>query len=112
MKSYNLHVPLSENRRCPVPGCDSSGHLSGRQGRHFTAEACPVFHNTTPAACTQASHDTSKRDAARRKALLQLASKSPLTSPSHEHRKWVMVPCIIHYHIIYHSCGVSGTWIR
>ena len=71
-----------------------------------------MFHNTTPAACTQASHDTSKRDAARRKALLQLASKSPLTSPSHEHRKWVMVPCIIHYHIIYHSCGVSGTWIR
>ena len=80
-------IPPSENRRCPVPGCDSSGHLSGRLGRHFTAEACPVFHNTTPAACTQASHDTSKRDAARRKAVLQLASKSPLTSPSHEHRR-------------------------
>ena len=57
--------PPLENRKCPVPGCDSQvcafrillmsdwwlmlwqGHLSGKLERHFTHDACPTFHNTT-----------------------------------------------------------------
>ena len=80
-------LPLIENRKCPVAGCDSSGHLSGKLDRHFTCEACPVYHNTTANACREAVSAYNKKDAARNKALLQLSSKSPLTSPTNEHRR-------------------------
>ena len=80
-------LPPIEKRKCPVAGCDSSGHLSGKLERHFTCEACPVYHNTTPAACREAMSAYNKKDAARKKALLQLSSKSPLTSPTNEHRR-------------------------
>ena len=33
--------PPIEKRKCPVSGCDSSGHLSGKLDTHFTSEACP-----------------------------------------------------------------------
>ena len=45
--------PPIENRKCPVAGCDSTGHLSGRRERHFTSEACPVFHNSSAWTCRQ-----------------------------------------------------------
>lgn len=43
----NIPLPPIENRKCPVEGCDSTGHLGGLYEKHFSVEACPVFHNIT-----------------------------------------------------------------
>lgn len=40
----SLSLPLEE-RKCPVRNCDSGGHLSGKYDKHFTVDACPIFHN-------------------------------------------------------------------
>lgn len=39
--------------RCPVEGCNSEGHLSGKFESHFTQTTCPVFHNLTPKECIE-----------------------------------------------------------
>lgn len=39
--------------RCPVEGCNSEGHLSGKFDSHFTQTTCPVYHNLTPKECEQ-----------------------------------------------------------
>ncbi|XP_076461171.1 histone acetyltransferase KAT7-like [Babylonia areolata] len=36
---------------CPLPGCDSKGHLSGRHESHRTLTSCPLYHNTTADEC-------------------------------------------------------------
>lgn len=38
-------------KRCPVPGCDSTGHLSGKYDQHLTAITCPLYHNLTAEDC-------------------------------------------------------------
>jgi len=80
--------PPIENRKCPVPGCDSLGHLSGKLDRHFTHDACPLYHNTTAQACKNSLTDYNRKDAARKMALLQLTTKSPQTSPSSDQQKY------------------------
>ncbi len=40
-----------EERLCPLEGCDSSGHLGGRLDKHFTIDACPLYHNLVPKQC-------------------------------------------------------------
>jgi len=39
--------------RCPVDGCNSEGHLSGKFDSHFTQTTCPIFHNLTPQDCEE-----------------------------------------------------------
>lgn len=39
--------------RCPVDGCNSEGHLSGKFESHFTQTTCPIYHNFTPAECEE-----------------------------------------------------------
>lgn len=39
--------------RCPVEGCKSEGHLSGKFDSHFTQTTCPIFHNLTPDECEE-----------------------------------------------------------
>jgi len=49
--SYN-RTRATKERECPLAAsCDSRGHLSGKLDSHFTLEACPLYHNTTPQAC-------------------------------------------------------------
>lgn len=49
--SYN-RARTTKERECPLAAsCDSRGHLSGKLDSHFTLEACPLYHNTTPQAC-------------------------------------------------------------
>lgn len=44
--------PVEEKEpACPVPNCNSEGHLSGKYAKHYTAATCPVYHNTTPSIC-------------------------------------------------------------
>ena len=37
--------------KCPVPGCDSKGHLSGKYESHQTMIHCPIYHNLSPEDC-------------------------------------------------------------
>lgn len=41
----------NEDRKCPLENCDSMGHLSGKLEKHFTIEACPMYHNRSVQAC-------------------------------------------------------------
>nr|XP_015917832.1 histone acetyltransferase KAT7 [Parasteatoda tepidariorum]XP_015917833.1 histone acetyltransferase KAT7 [Parasteatoda tepidariorum]XP_042905642.1 histone acetyltransferase KAT7 [Parasteatoda tepidariorum] len=52
-KSPSNEVDSREEKepKCPVPNCNSEGHLSGRFDSHFTVTTCPVYHNTTASAC-------------------------------------------------------------
>lgn len=55
---------------CPLPGCDSKGHLSGRHESHRTLSSCPLYHNTTAESCKRnyegrlkSSHEKKKIEA-------------------------------------------------
>ena len=54
---------------CPVPGCDSRGHLSGMYERHSARIACPTFHNTTPEECVEKCNARREREEKRRQAM-------------------------------------------
>ncbi|XP_017784589.1 PREDICTED: histone acetyltransferase KAT7 [Nicrophorus vespilloides] len=62
----NEIVPISEERKCPIEGCHSNGHLAGRQDKHFTIDACPVFHNSDANACRESLLDRKKREEIRK----------------------------------------------
>lgn len=50
-KKADTKLKANENviveRTCPLEGCDSAGHLSGKFDKHFVLEACPTYHNMT-----------------------------------------------------------------
>lgn len=68
-----------EERRCTVDGCDSVGHLGGRMPKHFTPEACPVWHGFTLTETRQRADERAKCNEARRKAtiLFEADTKQP-----------------------------------
>lgn len=45
LKSENVEL------RCPVPGCDSRGHFTGKFTKHRTLWGCPLYHNMTAEEC-------------------------------------------------------------
>uniref|UniRef100_A0A1B0DAP8 Histone acetyltransferase n=1 Tax=Phlebotomus papatasi TaxID=29031 RepID=A0A1B0DAP8_PHLPP len=67
--SSNTTPPVPQERKCPFEGCDSLGHLGGQFDKHFTIEACPMYHNMTAAEAKVAYIERKKRDEERRKAL-------------------------------------------
>ncbi|XP_012271449.1 histone acetyltransferase KAT7 isoform X2 [Orussus abietinus] len=76
--TYNRNRTATKERECPLAAsCDSSGHLSGRFDSHFTLEACPLYHNTTPQACGEFHKERKKREEERKKAIANLGKKSP-----------------------------------
>lgn len=75
-KSRTNDVTLNEERKCPVEGCNSLGHLSGKHEKHFTVEACPLYHNTTVAQCKEQAIERKKREEMRKKAL-EVYKKTP-----------------------------------
>ncbi|KAG8035141.1 hypothetical protein G9C98_001631 [Cotesia typhae] len=67
-----------KEHECPLAAsCDSKGHLSGKFDTHFTLEACPLYHNTTPQACVEFYKERKKREEERKKALVNIGKKSP-----------------------------------
>ncbi|XP_052772579.1 histone acetyltransferase KAT7-like [Mya arenaria] len=48
------------NAKCPLPGCDSRGHLTGKHESHRTLSACPLYHNTTADECKNRYDDRQK----------------------------------------------------
>lgn len=61
---------LPEERRCPIDGCDSLGHLGGRLDKHFTQEACPFYHNMTLADTKAWALERQQREEERKKAFI------------------------------------------
>uniref|UniRef100_A0AAV2KIB9 Histone acetyltransferase n=1 Tax=Knipowitschia caucasica TaxID=637954 RepID=A0AAV2KIB9_KNICA len=44
-KRRRFHESYNFNMKCPTPGCNSLGHLTGRHERHFSISGCPLYHN-------------------------------------------------------------------
>ncbi|XP_025425450.1 histone acetyltransferase KAT7-like isoform X2 [Sipha flava] len=63
-----------EERLCPVNGCDSLGHLNGLYERHFTSEACPMYHRLTIKQCQDNLSERLKKNEERLKGALKSSS--------------------------------------
>ncbi|XP_064470837.1 histone acetyltransferase KAT7-like isoform X2 [Ornithodoros turicata] len=61
--------------KCPVVGCDSKGHLSGKFPSHATVNCCPVYHNTTPEECEEQCKARLKRKAERQQHYGKIGSR-------------------------------------
>ncbi|XP_072049499.1 histone acetyltransferase KAT7-like [Amphiura filiformis] len=46
--------------KCPVPGCDSLGHITGKFMKHRTITGCPLYHNMTAEECKLRQEDKEK----------------------------------------------------
>lgn len=55
-------TPPPGEQKCPVEGCDSSGHLSGNQDKHYLPEACPIYHNMSTSECKERFAERKLRD--------------------------------------------------
>ncbi|XP_050297334.1 histone acetyltransferase KAT7 [Anthonomus grandis grandis] len=75
-------------RQCPLEGCDSMGHLSGKFEKHFVLEACPTYHNITFAKCKSELNERKKREELRSKALEQF-NKSPGPNSTHDQKQYL-----------------------
>ncbi|CAG9760562.1 unnamed protein product [Ceutorhynchus assimilis] len=78
-------------RCCPLEGCDSIGHLSGKFEKHFTLEGCPMYHNITVSKCKSELSERKKREDSRKKALeafTKTNNKSP-PPPTPEHKQYL-----------------------
>ncbi|CAG0887540.1 unnamed protein product [Cyprideis torosa] len=47
----------AEERKCPVRGCDSQGHLSGKYNRHYMYLSCPTYHHRRKEECVAMMKD-------------------------------------------------------
>lgn len=63
------------NAKCPLPGCDSKGHLTGRHETHRTLASCPLYHNTTADECKKKYDERQKHQEDREKFLENTSGK-------------------------------------
>ncbi|XP_050512861.1 histone acetyltransferase KAT7 [Diabrotica virgifera virgifera] len=87
-KHKNSDSPVEEERCCPLEGCDSNGHLSGKFEKHFTLEGCPKYHNISLDKCKQLLDERKKREEARKKAL-EFHKKTPRPNASSEQKQYL-----------------------
>jgi len=50
-KKFRRIEEEQEERKCPYPGCDSQGHLSGKFDSHYMMCCCPAFHGVDAKSC-------------------------------------------------------------
>uniref|UniRef100_A0A4W5PWE3 Histone acetyltransferase n=1 Tax=Hucho hucho TaxID=62062 RepID=A0A4W5PWE3_9TELE len=50
-KRRRCHETYNFNMKCPTPGCNSLGHLTGKHERHFAVSGCPLYHNLSADEC-------------------------------------------------------------
>ncbi|MEQ2269573.1 Histone acetyltransferase kat7 [Xenotaenia resolanae] len=55
-KRRRFHESYNFNMKCPTPGCNSLGHLTGRHERHFSISGCPLYHNLSADECKVPAH--------------------------------------------------------
>ncbi|XP_018329602.1 histone acetyltransferase KAT7 isoform X2 [Agrilus planipennis] len=84
----NSEIPILEERKCPIDGCNSSGHLGGRFEKHFTIEACPIYHNLTAQQCKEQQIERKKREDFRKKAL-DIFKKTAKMDPTVEQKSYL-----------------------
>lgn len=77
---------LIEERTCPLDGCNSTGHISGKIPKHFTLEACPIYHNMTPNQCKEEYAERKKREDNRKK-ILDIFKKNPKATNLQEQKQ-------------------------
>lgn len=73
-----------EDKGCPLEGCNSNGHLSGTADKHFTIEACPVYHNLTISETKANLVERRKRVEERAKALKEFDAKKTIATEQHK----------------------------
>ncbi|KAK3595862.1 hypothetical protein CHS0354_014686 [Potamilus streckersoni] len=66
------------NAKCPLPGCDSKGHLTGRHDTHRTLSGCPLFHNMSAEECKLRADERQKQLEERQKLLATLTDRKDL----------------------------------
>jgi histone acetyltransferase MYST2 len=54
--------------RCPLPGCNSQGHITGRHDTHRTLAGCPLYHNMTIESCKERLSEREAAAAEKKKA--------------------------------------------
>ncbi|XP_058859198.1 histone acetyltransferase KAT7-like isoform X6 [Acipenser ruthenus] len=59
-KRRRFHESYNFNMKCPTPGCNSLGHLTGKHERHFSISGCPLYHNLSADECKTANEKTEK----------------------------------------------------
>ncbi|MGH0163344.1 UNVERIFIED_CONTAM: hypothetical protein FKN15_044943, partial [Acipenser sinensis] len=59
-KRRRFHESYNFNMKCPTPGCNSLGHLTGKHERHFSISGCPLYHNLSADECKTASEKAEK----------------------------------------------------
>ncbi|XP_064651228.1 histone acetyltransferase KAT7-like [Lineus longissimus] len=62
----------SSNQECPVPGCDSTGHFSGKFDRHHTVAGCPLYHNMTAEECKEMYSSRTRMAVERSRAIQEI----------------------------------------
>ncbi|XP_054616203.1 histone acetyltransferase KAT7-like isoform X2 [Dunckerocampus dactyliophorus] len=60
-KRRRFHESYNFNMKCPTPGCNSLGHLTGRHERHFSISGCPLYHNLSADECKGKSSTREKQ---------------------------------------------------
>ncbi|XP_069490473.1 histone acetyltransferase KAT7 isoform X5 [Ambystoma mexicanum] len=59
-KRRRFHESYNFNMKCPTPGCNSLGHLTGKHERHFSISGCPLYHNLSADECKVRAHSRDK----------------------------------------------------
>ncbi|XP_034667655.1 histone acetyltransferase KAT7 [Drosophila subobscura] len=80
LKSRPVSPITQTEKKCPIEGCDSSGHLSGNLDKHFLPEACPIYHNMSASECKERANDRKLRNEQRVKMPINIVS-----APGNQH---------------------------
>ncbi|KAH8317587.1 hypothetical protein KR074_001422 [Drosophila pseudoananassae] len=80
IKSRPVSPITQTEKKCPIEGCDSSGHLSGHLDRHFLPEACPIYHNMSASECKERANERKLRNEQRLKMPVNI-----VTAPGNQH---------------------------
>ncbi|XP_001357442.3 histone acetyltransferase KAT7 [Drosophila pseudoobscura] len=76
LKSRPVSPITQTEKKCPIEGCDSSGHLSGNLDKHFLPEACPIYHNMSASECKERASERKIRNEQRGKMPISIV-KAP-----------------------------------
>ncbi|KAG7325537.1 hypothetical protein KOW79_011853 [Hemibagrus wyckioides] len=61
-KRRRFHESYNFNMKCPTPGCNSLGHLTGKHERHFSISGCPLYHNLSADECKVKASEREKQE--------------------------------------------------